>query len=84
VWECSACRELFSVLSLPVFTSGFKDINRGSDGSSIFMPLFPPSAVRKLPRGIGLQVIRVYCLYTHLSAILNEATVFCVTGGHRG
>ena len=35
-------------------------------------------------RGIGLRVIRVYCLYTHLSAILNEATVFCVTGGHRG
>jgi len=23
-------------------------------------------------------------LYTHLSAILGEATVFCVTGGHRG
>ena len=23
-------------------------------------------------------------LHTHLSAILSEATVFCVTGGHRG
>ena len=39
------------------------------------------------PLGVGRHashVISVYYLYTHLSAILSEATVFCVTGGHRG
>ena len=36
------------------------------------------------PIPLASHVISVYYSYTHLSAILSEATVFCVTGGHRG